>query len=199
MIKAAFIDRDGTINRKLPDDQYVTRWEQVDFLPDVAEAIALLNRSGFLVVVVSNQRCVAKGLISAAALEAIHRRMCDELARRGARIDAVYYCPHEEYPPCVCRKPAPGMLFTAAQEHEIDLTASWMIGDSEIDVQAGRNAGCKTARLLSNVDGTQCNSDVVGLSLLEAVETLLTRDRCRRSQYLNNVVRQETTAVREGN
>ena len=172
MNRAAFLDRDGTLNRKPPDDQYVTRWEQIQFLPGVANAIALLNRAGFLVIVVSNQRCIAKGLIQENELEVIHRRMCGEMALQGATIDDVYYCPHDEQPPCSCRKPAPGMLLDAARTHEIDLLASWMIGDSEVDVQAGRNAGCRTARVLNNGDCAH-HPDIAGRSLLELVEKLL--------------------------
>jgi D-glycero-D-manno-heptose 1,7-bisphosphate phosphatase len=173
MNRAAFLDRDGVINRKPPEGQYVTRWEEMHFLPDVVRAIALLNRTGFRIIVVSNQRCVAKGLIPAPALEAMHQRMCEELAAKGAMIDGVYYCPHEKYPPCSCRKPAPGMLLAAGRAHNIDLTASWMIGDSDIDVEAGRNAGCRTARVLRNDEMATPNSDVVGSSLLQAVHQLL--------------------------
>jgi len=151
----------------------VTHWEEIHFLPDVARAIALLNRAGFCVIVVSNQRCVATGLIPAGALESMHQRMCEELAAKGARIDGVYYCPHDKYPPCSCRKPAPGMLLEAARAHSIDLTASWMIGDSDIDVEAGRNAGCRTARVLRNGETATRNSDVFGSSLVEAVLQLL--------------------------
>src|SRR4051794_21378359 len=107
---AAFLDRDGVINRKAPEGSYITNWEQVQFLPDVAGAIAQLNQAGFKVIVISNQRCVAKGLLSDAELEYIHRRMREWLAAHGAQIDAVYYCPHEKTQPrCKCRKPAPGM------------------------------------------------------------------------------------------
>jgi D-glycero-D-manno-heptose 1,7-bisphosphate phosphatase len=182
MSRAAFLDRDGTINRKLPEDQYVTQWELVQFLPEAAKAIALLNRSNYLVIIVSNQRCVAKGLIQPADLEAIHQRMREQLAANGARIDDVYYCPHEEYPPCSCRKPAPGMLLTAARAHEIELAESWMIGDSEIDIEAGRNAGCRTARVLTNGNRMICNPDVVGSSLLDTVKKLLTWNRFDRSR-----------------
>ena len=177
MTRAVFLDRDGVINRKAPEGQYVTRWEDLQFLPGVAEAIALLNRVGFLVIVVSNQRCVAKGLMTAAALDAMHRQMCDALAGAGAVIDGVYYCPHEKQPPCRCRKPAPGMLLAAARAHQIDLTASWMIGDSEIDMEAGRHAGCKTARVLSTQETVNGKADIVAPSLIEAVELILRRDR----------------------
>ena len=174
MNKAAFLDRDGTINRKLPEGQYVTQWEQLEILPKVTKAIELLNRAGFLVIVISNQRCVAKGLVLEEELKAIHRRMCSQLAAEGARIDDVYYCPHEKQARCSCRKPAPGMLLEAASSHEIDLSRSWMIGDSEVDVLAGRNAGCRTAHLLTNGFDTSHSTDVSGSSLLEVVEKLLT-------------------------
>ena len=144
MNKAAFLDRDGVINVKAPEGQYVTRWAEVRFLPGVAGAISRLNKSGFRVIVISNQRCVAKGLVTSAEVEALHKKICRELAELGAIIDAVYFCPHETEPACNCRKPAPGMLFLAAKEHQIDLGASWMIGDSDADVAAGKNAGCKT-------------------------------------------------------
>src|SRR5438552_17540116 len=122
MNKAAFLDRDGVINQKAPEGEYITRWEDVKFLPGVAEAITQFNRAGFQVIVISNQRCVAKGLLSIAELESLHRRMLDWLAKQGAVVNAVYYCPHEKtQPSCNCRKPLPGMLLQAANEHQIDL------------------------------------------------------------------------------
>ncbi len=173
MNKAAFLDRDGVINRKAPEGQYVTCWEDLQFLPGVPEAIGLLTGAGYCVFVVSNQRCVANGLLTVAELESIHRRMCQELAAVGATITQVYYCPHEKQPPCRCRKPAPGMLLTAAQTHKLDLTSSWMIGDSEIDVEAGRNAGCRTVRILNGDDAKNGGADVSARSLLDAVHQML--------------------------
>lgn len=173
MMRAAFLDRDGVINRKLPEGQYVTRWEEMQFLPRVAEAIALLIGAGYCVIVVSNQRCVAKGLLTVRELDLLHQRMCQELARAGAVITEVYYCPHEMQPPCTCRKPAPGMLLAAAHAHEIDLTASWMIGDSDIDTEAGRNAGCRTARIRNHNQVVSSDADVIAQSLLDAVHQIL--------------------------
>ena len=94
--KAAFLDRDGVINRKVQGDGYVTRWDDMHFLPNIADSIASLNRAGFKVIVITNQRCVAKGLITSQALEAIHQKMCEWLAAQGAQVDGVYYCPHEK-------------------------------------------------------------------------------------------------------
>jgi D-glycero-D-manno-heptose 1,7-bisphosphate phosphatase len=174
--RAAFLDRDGVINRKPMGEGYVTRWQDMRFLPGVAKSIALLNEARFRVIVVSNQRCVAKRLITSEELDLIHEHMCERLAVQGAKIDAVYYCPHEKQPPCSCRKPAPGMLLTAAHEHQVDLAASWMIGDSEIDVEAGRNAGCNTVRLLERNETAQGCADVVAQSLLEATYQILQRE-----------------------
>src|SRR5215813_4360022 len=100
MSKAAFLDRDGVINRKAPGDQYITNWEEMEIFPGIPKAIARLNDAGFRVIVVTNQRCVAKGLITSAKLEAMHDKMRHYFTQTGARIDAVYYCPHEEEPRC---------------------------------------------------------------------------------------------------
>jgi D-glycero-D-manno-heptose 1,7-bisphosphate phosphatase len=168
MSKAAFLDRDGVIFEKAPADQYITRWDEVHFLPRVAEGIVLLNRAGFRLIVVSNQRCIAKGLVTTAALQAMHGRMCQRLLRSGARIDAVYYCPHEKYPPCECRKPQPGMLLKAARIHGIDLGQSWMVGDSDSDVEAGKSAGCKTVRLVQPGEVPSSSADLFASSLRDA-------------------------------
>jgi histidinol-phosphate phosphatase family protein len=173
MKKAAFLDRDGVINRKQPEGKYVTRWEEMQFLPGVPEAISLLTQAGFCVLTVSNQRCVAKGLLTVSELESIHNRMCQELAAAGALITQVYYCPHDEQPPCSCRKPAPGMLLLAAREHGIDLKTSWMIGDSGIDVEAGRTAGCRTVRILKDDEAGEGGADVHARSLIDAVHKVL--------------------------
>jgi D-glycero-D-manno-heptose 1,7-bisphosphate phosphatase len=173
MRRAAFLDRDGVVNRKAAAGRYVIRWEEMRILPGVARGISLLNQAGFRVVVVSNQRCVARGLITVSALEGMHRRMCEALAGDGATIDAIYYCPHEAHPPCVCRKPAPGMLLAAAREHKLDLAASWMIGDSNSDVTAGIRAGCRTALLAKEGQSGDGRPDLVAKSLLDAVERIL--------------------------
>jgi D-glycero-D-manno-heptose 1,7-bisphosphate phosphatase len=177
MKRAAFLDRDGVINKKPSEGQYVTRWEEMQFLPGVPEAIALLTGAGYGVFVVSNQRCVAKGLLTPRELESIHQRMCQDLADAGAIITKVYYCPHEKQPPCSCRKPAPGMLLTAARTHDLDLTSSWMIGDSDIDVEAGKIAGCKTVRIAKLDEVGNGGADLSAQSLLDAVHQLLALEK----------------------
>jgi D-glycero-D-manno-heptose 1,7-bisphosphate phosphatase len=185
LTRAVFLDRDGVINRKRPEGLYVTRWDDFHILPGVVEGIGLLNRAGFSVIVVTNQRCIAKGLMTEADLKSMHERMTEVLARAGATIHGVFYCPHDTDPPCDCRKPAPGMLLNAARSQGIELTASWMIGDSDSDVAAGKNAGCKTARLLSadvtlnqtaRRSPTMGDADIVTPSLLDAVREILQRE-----------------------
>jgi D-glycero-D-manno-heptose 1,7-bisphosphate phosphatase len=148
MPKAVFIDRDGVINQKPREGEYITSWGDFHILPGVAEAIALLKKAGYAVIVVTNQRCVAKGLITIPELEEIHACMRECLARLGATLDGIYYCPHDYQSQCKCRKPDPGMLLEAAHALGLDLGSSWMVGDSDIDIQAGKNAGCKTARVV---------------------------------------------------
>jgi len=183
MTKAAFLDRDGVINQKAPDGEYVTRWEDFHLMPGAIEGITQLNRAGFCVIVVTNQRCVAKGLLTEEELETLHLRMTTQLSKGGATIDGIYYCPHELEPPCLCRKPAPGMLLEAARWRNLDLAASWMIGDSDCDIEAGKNAGCRTAWLLTsamepkNSIATSVDADVVASSLLEAIPQILSFGR----------------------
>jgi len=148
MRRAVFLDRDGTINE---ERNYLWRVEDFSFIDGAAEAIGLLKGAGFLVVVVTNQSGIGRGLYNEEDLDRLHRHMQDELGKRGAEVDACYFCPHHpqhgtgEYGvECDCRKPLPGMLFRAAGELGINLSASWMIGDKLADMEAGLAAGCRT-------------------------------------------------------
>jgi D-glycero-D-manno-heptose 1,7-bisphosphate phosphatase len=133
------LDRDGTLNRRPPPARYVRRPEEFDWLPGSLEALGLLADRGYRVVVVSNQAGIARGALTEADLDAVHRRMLAEA--RGA-IEAVYHCPHGWDDGCECRKPAPGMLFRAQRELELDLTRTPFFGDDERDGQAAAAAGC---------------------------------------------------------
>jgi D,D-heptose 1,7-bisphosphate phosphatase len=138
---AVFLDRDGVI---CYDVHYMRSPDQFILMPGVAEGIRRLNGAGFLVVVATNQSGIRRGYFTERDLERIHARMVEELGRRGARLDAIYYCPCLPDEDCECRKPRPGMLLRAARELGIDLGRSYMVGDKDLDVEAGRAAGCTT-------------------------------------------------------
>lgn len=139
--RAVLLDRDGTIAE---DVNYCRRPEDFRLLPRAAEAVALLNRAGMPVVVVTNQSGIARGYFDWETLQAIHDKMRAELAGAGARVDAIYVCPHHPGDGCPCRKPRPGLLVRAASDLGIDLGASYVIGDREMDVLAGQACGCTT-------------------------------------------------------
>lgn len=151
--KAIFLDRDGTINKMVG---FITKPEQFELLPGVAKAIKAINKSGYLAIVITNQPVIARGDCTFEQLQTIHNKMETELGKEGAFVDAIYVCPHHtdkgfsgerpEYKcDCDCRKPKPGLLLQAAKDFNIDLSQSYMIGDSDRDVKAGENAGVKKA------------------------------------------------------
>lgn len=143
-VRTAFLDRDGVINRKAPDGQYVTCWEEFEFLPGAIEALQRLTRSGIGIIVVTNQRGVATGQMRLAEVEAVNDRMVTELAAVGAVIDAVFACAHD-IGECDCRKPGIGLFRQAvAVLPGLDLHASMMVGDSGADIEAGNLVGCRT-------------------------------------------------------
>lgn len=149
--KAIFLDRDGTINKMVG---FITKPEQFELIEGAAETIKVINKSGYLAIVVTNQPVIARGDCAFAELKTIHDKMETELGKAGAFVDAIYVCPHHtdkgfpgeriEYKcDCDCRKPKPGLLLKAVKDFNIDLSESYMIGDSERDVKAGENAGVK--------------------------------------------------------
>ena len=151
--KAVFLDRDGTINKYVG---FLRDIDEFELLDGVAGAIKKINASGYLAIVVTNQPVIARGEVSFEELERIHNKMETLLGKEGAYLDAIYFCPHHPHKgyegerpelklDCNCRKPKPGMLLKAAQDFNIDLAKTWMIGDGENDIRAGQNAGCRTA------------------------------------------------------
>jgi len=180
-LRTVFLDRDGILNEKMPEHRYVTRWEEFRVLPGVPEALRRLNEAGLRVVVVSNQRGIAKGLYTAAELEAIHAQFQRLLEREGARIDAFFICPHEA-DECNCRKPLPGLFEQAvAWFPEISAARSVMIGDSPSDIEFGRRLGMKTILIDAQhrAEGAEEVATLADLrfgSLPEAVDALLAGD-----------------------
>lgn len=159
--KAIFLDRDGTINKYVG---FLRDIDEFELLDGVADAIKEINKSGYLAIVVTNQPVIARGEVTYEELNLIHNKMETLLGNEGAYLDAIYYCPHHphsgyegEIPElkfdCDCRKPKPGMLLKAANDYNIDLSQSYMVGDSENDVEAGNAAGCKSVLL-----GSECST-----------------------------------------
>lgn len=141
-MRAVFLDRDGVLNRKLPEGYYVTTPEELEMIPGAAQAVRRLNDSGWLVFLVTNQRGIALGKLTEAGLDAVHQKLEKELANAGAHLDGLYICPHEK-DSCDCRKPKPGLLFQAKKEFpQIEFSQSAIIGDAESDIEAGKAAGC---------------------------------------------------------
>lgn len=154
--KAVFLDRDGVINKYVG---FLREIDDFELIQDVADAVKIINASGYLAIVVTNQPVIARGEVSFEELEEIHNKMETLLGLEGAYLDGIYFCPHHPHCgyegevkelkiECNCWKPKPGMLLKAAEDFNINLSQSWMIGDGEIDIKAGVDAGCKTVLLV---------------------------------------------------
>jgi len=180
--KAVFLDRDGTI---IVHEPYLSSPDQLKLLPNAAEGIRLFREQGYLTIIVTNQSGIARGFFDEERLVLIHKKLMRMLEEAGITIDDIYYCPHhtegviEQYAlDCDCRKPKPKMLLDAARQHRIDLTQSIMIGDSDVDVLAGKNAGCTSVLIRNNLtDSTNTTSitkmDYVVKDLLEAARLFI--------------------------
>lgn len=139
--KAVFLDRDGTI---VEDVNYCSRVEDLHILPGVAEAIKLLNRDGFKVVVITNQSGIGRGYFNENTLAQIHGKMHCELSKHGAKVDLIYYCPHHPDDGCECRKPKISLFLQAAKKLDIDIGRSSVVGDRQMDIDAAKTLGCKS-------------------------------------------------------
>jgi D-glycero-D-manno-heptose 1,7-bisphosphate phosphatase len=183
---AVFLDKDGTLIRDVP---YNVDVDRIELYSDTGPALSRLQAAGFALVVVSNQSGVARGYFTEPALRGVETRLGELLAAFDVRIDAFYYCPHHrggtvpEYTvACDCRKPEPGLLLRAAREHDLDLDASWMIGDTLHDVEAGHRAGCRSI-LVNRDDATDPAGEPLRTplaavkSLLAAVDVILNNYR----------------------
>lgn len=172
---ALLLDRDGVINRKLPEGRYVSSWDEFVFLPGVLDALRLVAEAGVPAAVVTNQRGVARGAVSERVLNQLHDRMKAEVATAGGCIAGVYYCPHEGG--CECRKPATGLLERAALALDIDLAHSAVIGDRLSDVKAGAAVGATTILVPSDTSEAEAYSlaDHLAADLPDAVRWVLLR------------------------
>ena len=175
---AVFLDRDGTITKEVG---LACGIDRLELLPGVAEAVKKINKSGYYCIVVTNQPAIARGIMTESELSEVNDWLIGLLKAEDAHIDAVYYCPHEIQEgskdkisdfqvDCNCHKPKPGMLLEAAKDFKINLENSWMIGDTENDIKAGKNACCKTALI-----GLKRNlgQDLWADNLLDAVNFIL--------------------------
>lgn len=183
---AVFIDRDGTISEEVG---YVNHPSRFRVFPYSAEAIRILNETGWLAIVITNQAGVARGYFAEDVIVKIHDQLTRDLENGSARLDAIYYCAHHPSvgePPyrldCDCRKPRPGLIQQAARDFEIDLASSWMAGDRYSDVELARNAGLRSAFLLSGYgrgeweyqsQNWKHQPDLVCENLLEAVRSIV--------------------------
>lgn len=167
--RAVFLDRDGTL---IEDVGYPRDPGQVRFLDGAPEGLARLSAAGFLLVLVSNQSGIGRGLIQPREAQAVHERLVSVLAGEGIRLAGAKYCPHAPNAGCDCRKPSPGMLIAAGAELGVDLEASFMIGDKQSDVEAGRRAGCTTL-LLGAVGQSTGGADHAAVDWSDAVDFML--------------------------
>ena len=139
---ALFIDRDGTIIKQI-DGHYISSIEQIELIENIFPAILMLQNEGYLIIIVTNQAGINKGILSNEQVDEINQHIIQLLKKQGIDISAVYVCPHKPEEQCKCRKPQPGLLLKAAKEYDIDLENSIIIGDTDKDTEAGLNAGLK--------------------------------------------------------
>lgn len=184
--RAVFIDRDGTISEEVGYVNHITRYR---VFPFAADAVRALNEAGWLAVLVTNQAGVARGYFKEELIGEVHAILARELRREGARLDAVYYCPHHPSagePPfrrdCDCRKPKPGLILRAARELDVDIARSWMVGDRYSDIELARNAGSRSAFVLTGYGRGELEHqsgawshrpDIIAEDLLEAVRAII--------------------------
>ena len=174
-----FLDRDGVINRDSPD--YITAWDQFVFLPGSLEAIGRLTKAGRIVIVITNQSAVGRGMMDIATLDTMHHNLRQAVAAQDGRIEAFFYCPHHPSDGCACRKPKPGLIEQAQRQYGLDLTSATMIGDSARDIECGIRSGCGRTILVQSglhdarpqLDAQGLHPDWVATDLAAAVDWLL--------------------------
>ena len=154
-----YVDRVGIIKKKRND--YVKNINEVEFLPNIFEAIKKINELGFKIIIITNQSVVNRQIISEEELKGIHKYMMNEFKEKSCEISKIYYCPHKPNENCDCRKPKSGLLIQAAKDFNIDLNNSWMIGDRDLDIQSGLNVGCRSIKVTPKNPFEKIISDIL--------------------------------------
>lgn len=193
--RAVFLDRDGTINEEV---DYLSSPEQLRLLDRAAEAIRLINLRGWRAIVITNQSGIARGLFDETRLEQIHLRLAQVLAEADARLDAIYFCPHhpeagegELRKTCHCRKPQPGMLYKAAKDFDLDLSASVVIGDRLLDVETAHRAGARGVLVLTGYGRREFESTDSGGASRQAVPDYVAEDLVAAVEWVMSNVENE--------
>lgn len=171
--RGVFLDRDGVLSRVIHRDGKACSarsLEEFELLPALEGSLETLAKAGYVLLVVTNQPDVRRGLMPLPVLESMNRRLMDRFGSRGVR--KVYFCPHDDSDRCGCRKPAPGMLLEGAREWDLDLSRSFMVGDRRTDAEAGRRAGCKTL-LIRTEENRDARPDYWAEDLADACRIIL--------------------------
>lgn len=177
-----FLDRDGVINKDSSD--YIKSWSEFEFIPKSRKAIALLNKNGFQVIVITNQSLIGRNMISQKMLDEIFEKMKTGVQNAGGDITDIFFCPHTPEDNCFCRKPNPGMILDAQKKYNIDLGQSVMVGDSVKDIECSHNAGCAKALLVKTGNGLNAGEallkkgiapDYIAANLYEAAQWIIKR------------------------
>lgn len=170
MKKAVFLDRDNTL---IKDPGYSHDPQGIEFIEGAIEALKLLHQNNFLLIIITNQSGIGRGIFSLKELEAVHKRLNELLTEKGIPLAGIYYCPHHPDDNCVCRKPKPYLIHQAAKEHDIDLAKSFLIGNDLRDMQTGKDAGVKTISVFLNEPPDNNLIDFNAGNLYEATKWIL--------------------------
>ncbi len=182
-MKFVLLDRDGVINEDSPD--YIKNWSEFHFIPGSLDALAVLHSHGYQVVIITNQSIIGRNMVDPSTLAETHRNLIQAVEADGGKIRDIFFCPHTPDDGCKCRKPAPGLILNAQKKFGFDLAETAMIGDSEKDMLAARNAGCGRAVLVSTGNGNKAREaldrkgktpDHIAANLKGAVEWLVAQD-----------------------
>ncbi len=173
MNKAVFLDRDGVINEEV---NYLSKVKEFKFIKNVIEALKLLSKTGFKIIIITNQSGINRGYFTVEDLKRIHEYMLKEFKKESIRIDKIYVCPHRPDENCNCRKPKTGLLIKASEDFNINISKSYFIGDKTVDIETGKNANCKTILVKTGYGGSDNNykvkPDFIEDDLIEAVKVI---------------------------